>query len=219
VRTRTIIRIVTGAIAALLATTAPAMAQGPAPAARGFIGAFGGITSGTAETGSVFGARAGVEIGGGVHIIGEFGRMNDVLPSELRDELDLAESFLELELGMPVTIDMTVPATYGFVGARWSHRAGRVSPFVEGGVGVAKLTLKLNEVSVGGVDLSSFVRDELDTSDLETSEPLLIVGGGVNAELTAVVSADLGYRYSRILTEDPAVNTNTFYGMIIVGWK
>lgn len=206
-------------IVALFVAAAPVAAQSSAPDVKGFIGAFGGMTFGTAEKGSALGARAGVEVARGVHIIGEVGRMSDVLPSAVKDELDLAASELEFELGVPVTIQLTAPATYGFVGLRWSRQTGRVSPFVEGGVGAARLTVDLKDVTVGGFDVTDLVRDEVTAEVPETTATMLALGAGVNAALTSAVSADFGYRYSRIFTDDPAVNSGTLYGMIVIGWR
>jgi len=216
---RTGVGTLLGAILVLLATSVPVLAQGSAPAGRGFVGGFGGATFGTAEPGIVFGARTGVEIVPGLHIIAEIGRLNDVLPTDVRDELDFVESLLELELGMPVTIDLTAPATYGLFGARWSRHTGRVSPFVEGGIGAAKVTIDFDEVSVGGIDVTSIVRDEIGAENLESTELLIGLGGGVNAEITSAASVDIGYRFSRITTEDPAIDLSMFYGMFVYSWR
>src|SRR5687767_34687 len=62
----------------------PAWAQSE----RGFVRGLGGVTFGTAETSTIFGGGGGVNVGDGVQITGELGRIEDVLPEELRDELD-----------------------------------------------------------------------------------------------------------------------------------
>ena len=38
---------------------------------------------------------------------------------------------------------------------------------------------------------------------------LLAVGGGVSVPLSAHLALDLGYRYMRIFTDDPRINTGT----------
>lgn len=216
---RTAVSTTLGVLLVLLATSAPALAQESAPAGRGFVGGFGGATFGTAEPGMVFGARTGVEIVPGLHVIAEVGRLSDILPTDVRDDLDFVESLLEFEYGMPVTIDLTAPATYGLFGARWSRHIGRVSPFVEGGIGAAKVSIDFDEISIGGIDVTSLVRDEIGAEDLESTELLIGVGGGINAEITSAVSVDVGYRYSRIGTEDPAIDASTIYGMFLYTWR
>jgi opacity protein-like surface antigen len=41
------------------------------------------------------------------------------------------------------------------------------------------------------------------------TEPLLAIGGGVSIPLGQRFTADVGYRYLRIFTEDPRINTGT----------
>src|SRR5687767_8976931 len=100
-----------------------ALAQAPSSA---FVGGLGGVTFGTVSSGA-FAARAGVPLAPGVSVIFEVGRMQNVLPDELADELDQIEDLIELETGAPITLNVSVPATYGFGGIRYA-KAGRVSP-------------------------------------------------------------------------------------------
>jgi len=53
-----------------------------------------------------------------------------------------------------------------------------------------------------------------DLGDLSTNEFLLAFGGGVNIGLTSTVSADAGYRYTVIFTEDPKPNTSVVYAAV-----
>ena len=65
--------------------------------------------------------------------------------------------FLEQQ-GIPVNLEFSVPAFYGFGGIRWAQSGRRVNPFVEGGVGFARLT---GEVSgtIAGINVDEFLED------------------------------------------------------------
>ena len=185
----------------------PASAQGE----RGFVRVLGGFTFGAAETSSIFGGGGGVNVGDRVQITGELGHMGDVLPEELRDDLDLVSALLTLELGLPVSLDATAPTFYGLGGVRYSSPTGRVRPFAEAQGGFARITFDI-DAEIAGLDLSQDVEDE---ADLESgTEFLLGLGGGVTFMFTDTVGIDVGYRYGRIFTDDPAINTNAVYGAV-----
>ena len=118
---------------------------------------------------------------------------------------------------MPVSLTLSVPSTYGFGGLRWSPPAGRVAPFVEGGVGVAHIHASVDKAEVLGIDISGDVQDELG-NDANATKFLLALGAGVNARMTRSLSADLGFRYTRVATADPAINSSMVYGAVKVGW-
>jgi len=211
VRFRTIHSIGVGLLVTALAA-APAAAQDVRT--QGFIGGLGGATFGTASGSGMLGVQGGYRIGPELFVIGEFGRMMDVLPGELGDMVDFFEEELEDELGAPVTLEVTAPATYGFGGVRWTRGMGRAKPFVEGGIGVARVKLEVGEASFAGIDLTDLVNDQLEGEEPETTEFLFTFGGGVNLALTDAVSADAGYRFTRIATDDPNVNVSAIYGAV-----
>jgi outer membrane protein with beta-barrel domain len=192
---------------------APAAAQDP-PGPRMFAGGLAGVTFGT-ETSSAIAGQFGVRIARDLFVIGEFGRMQNVLPDEVADQLPLAEEFLEGILGLPVNIEIKAPALYGFGGVRWAQSGRRIAPFAEAGLGFAHLTgdLKVNGVDIENI-LEEFGADFGDVSDLSTNEFLLAFGGGVNIGLTPTMSVDAGYRFTRIFTEESAPNTSMVYGAV-----
>ena len=213
--------VLIGAVMAL-GLAAPAAAQDP-PGPRMFAGGLAGVTFGT-ETSSAIAGQFGVRIARDLFVIGEFGRMQNVLPDEVADQLPLAEEFLEGILGLPVNIEIKAPALYGFGGIRWAQSGRRIAPFAEAGLGFAHLTgdLKVNGVDIENI-LEEFGADFGDVSDLSTNEFLLAFGGGVNIGLTRTVSVDAGYRFTRIFTEEftqlldaeiPAPNTSMVYGAV-----
>jgi hypothetical protein len=186
-------------------------------APRGFVGGLGGLTFGTVTSGAVA-AQGGVRLAPGVMLIGEIGYMRNVMPTEVQDTLDaLVESF-ELVFGVPIELEVSVPSTYGFGGLRWTPRAGKVAPFIEGGVGVGRLSVKFDKAVVLGEDVSDLIDDELDSEDTDVNKFLFAVGGGVTIQVSPKVATDVGYRYTRIATDDPAVNASLIYAAVKLGF-
>ena len=148
-------------------------------------------------------------------IIGEFGWMQNVLPTELQNDVDAAATLITLLTGIPVAIDVKVPAVYGFGGLRGNVPTGsRVTPFVAGGVGVGRITLDVTAEALG-IDISQEVEDELELGDTSATEFLLAVGGGINITATSNVGFDVGYRYIRIFSDDPSINTSQVYSAAV----
>lgn len=209
-RKRTISAIILAA-GLLAVTAAPATAQDYD--IRGFVGGLGGVTFGTASSSGVAGVQGGYRISPGLFVIGEFGRFADVLPSEILDD---ARQFAEFELDAPVEIDAVAPATYVFGGIRWTRGMGRAMPFFEAGIGAAHGDIEIREVILDGADVTDFINTLIEASDVETSgtDFLWTFGGGVSVAITDAVSADAGYRFTRIATDDPNVNVSAIYGAV-----
>jgi opacity protein-like surface antigen len=204
-------------IAMALACGAPALASAQgASAPQGFVGGLGGVTFGTVTSAAVAG-QGGVRIAPDLYVIGEVGYMRNVLPKKIRDEFDDLVDEIELEAGVPVSLSVSIPAKYGFGGLRWSPSRGAVSPFVEGGVGVAHVNAKVDEATVLGIDISDEVKDGIG-DDASATKFLFALGGGVNARISSALSADVGFRYTRIATDDPAINSSLLYGALKVGF-
>jgi hypothetical protein len=120
--------VLTSAMAAIAAT---ASAQTPG-SERGFVGGLGGITFGTVTSGAV-GGQVGMRVGEGLFVIGEVGRMFDVLPREIQDDLDEFVDILEDQTGLPVEVDLRAPATYAFGGVLGEAGDGQPSDAVRRG--------------------------------------------------------------------------------------
>lgn len=204
-------------MAMALACSMPALASAQGTSApQGFVGGLGGVTFGTVTSAAVAG-QGGVRIAPDLYVIGEVGYMRNVLPKKLRDEFDDLADEIEIEAGVPVSLSVSVPAKYGFGGLRWSPSRGTVSPFVEGGVGVAHISAKIDEATVLGIDISDDVENELG-DDASATKLLVALGGGVNARISSTLSADIGFRYTHIATDDPAINSSLLYGALKVGF-
>ena len=129
-----------------------------------------------------FGGRVGFEVVPGVQLMGEFGRLGNVLP-----EL--------VNVGLAFTrVDLRASAFYGEGGVRLlaaPHSA--VSPYVEGSAGVAHLRFGINGINGTAAAIARAALNLVDTSD-----PMVGTGAGIVFH-GGPLQLDLGYRYKRIL--------------------
>ena len=98
------------ASALMIVIASPVSAQGTSNS-RVFVGGLGGVTFGTATSSAIAG-QVGVRIMPNVFVIGEIGRMQNVLPGDIADQIQEGIDFLE-QAGIPVDIDVKAPAVYG----------------------------------------------------------------------------------------------------------
>ena len=130
-----------------------------------------------------FGGRVGFEVLPGVHVMGEFGRLSNVMPDLIATGLGFTGNNLKAS------------AFYGEGGVRLlALPRSAVSPYVEGSAGVAHLQFGVNGL---GSATDAIVRAAL--SFVDTSDPIVGGGGGVLLH-GGPLQIDLGYRYKRILT-------------------
>jgi opacity protein-like surface antigen len=195
-----------GIVVCLLSTT-PGWAQ-----ERGFARFLGGVTFGTAAPSSILGGAAGANITPNLQVTGELGRIQDVVPSEIDDALDLLSTLFFLRTGVPLELDVKAPVFYGMAGLRFNVPTTRgLRPFVDVQAGAGKISFDI-DARAAGVNISDQVEDQ---ADLESASEILFgIGGGVALGLTDALGLDLGYRYHRIFTDDPAVNVNALYAAL-----
>ena len=130
-----------------------------------------------------FGGRVGFEVLPGVQVMGEFGRLSNVMPDLIATGLGFTGNNLKAS------------AFYGEGGVRLlASPRSAVSPYVEGSAGVAHLQFGVNGL---GSATDAIVRAAL--SFVDTSDPIVGGGGGVLLH-GGPLQIDLGYRYKRILT-------------------
>jgi opacity protein-like surface antigen len=148
---------------------------------RSQVGAFGGFTFGSTTSATTFGGTVRAPLAGGMEIVGEAGRLEDVMPSTLGTLLDFTP------------VDVRLSAWYGEAGIRFTAPArSHVTPYAEATAGFARLQTGFS--GVGRVD--PFVRTAL--RFLDRTEPMLGAGAGI-AVTGGPLTLDLGYRYKKIL--------------------
>lgn len=165
-----------------------AMALGVPPAAHaqaGQLQGFGGLTFGEVTHSSTFGGSIAVPLSDNLQIIGEGGRVRDMMPSLVGTLVDLTP------------VDVRVSAWYGEAGLRFIAPSTRsVRPYVETTAGFARLT--------HGFTGAGSTADAIVNAGLQffgSTEPLLGAGGGVVLQ-GGPVFLDLGYRYKKIFARD-----------------
>ena len=129
-----------------------------------------------------FGGRVGFEVVPGVQVLGEFGRLGNVMPRLV-------------ETGLAFTrVDLKASAFYGEGGVRLlAAPRSAVSPYVEGTAGVAHLRFGAKGL---GSTTDALVRAAFNLVD--TRDPMFGAGGGVLMR-AGPLHVDLGYRYKRIV--------------------
>jgi hypothetical protein len=133
-----------------------------------------------------FGGNVAKQLTSNVDVVGEFGRIGDVLPT-------LTAGLLSL-----TPYDVRVSAFYGEGGIRLTAAPNRgVNPYVEATAGIARLTPHVAGFGSTGLDFLTSAGLNL----FRTTEPILGLGGGILLQGGPVV-ADLGYRYKQIAGSD-----------------
>ena len=136
-----------------------------------------------------FGFNVAKELTPNIQVVGEFGRIGNMLPS-------LASGILTF-----TPYDVSVSAFYGEGGLRLlAAPDSGVSPYVEATAGIARLSPHLSGFgstpdAILGAGLGF----------LRSTEPILGVGGGFMLRGGPVV-ADVGYRYKQVAGSDSLVN-------------
>lgn len=145
------------------------------------IGGFGGLTFGDVANDTTFGGGLAVSLTDNIQIIGEGGRMTDVMPA-------LADTLLDL-----TPVDVRVSALYAEGGLRIiGPSRSAVRPYVEATAGIARLRTGFSGIA----DVDPIINGALGLFD--RNEPLIGAGGGVIVQ-GGPVYLDLGYRYKRIM--------------------
>ena len=129
-----------------------------------------------------FGGRVSFDVLPAVQLIGEFGRLGNVMPPLI-------------ETGLAFTrIDLRASAFYGEGGVRLlAAPRSAVTPYAEGTAGVAHLRFGARGL---GNTTDALIRAALNLVD--TSDPMIGGGGGVLFR-GGPLHVDVGYRYKRIM--------------------
>jgi opacity protein-like surface antigen len=172
--------------AAVLAASVSA-ASSAAAQDRGFVQGFGSLqldTNGSTGAGSntSFGGVVAASLTPNIQVVGEGGRIGNVLPSATNTLL----AFSPIGFG--------VSAWYGQGGVRFTGGSSAIRPYAEAAAGIARLSSNLS-----GLDSPAGMWTDLALRFFDRTEPIATVGGGVTIGGGAFV-ADLGYRYRRVFS-------------------
>jgi hypothetical protein len=172
----------TAAILFATVFTAPiAYAQEPKASLQGF----GGIGVNSVNTlHPTFGGAIVGDLTPNIQLLGEVGRLGDVLPSRTQTLIGLTP------------VDLSVSAFYGSGGVRLSSRPSAVRPYVEASAGIARLQPHVSGIPTGLPN----VLTNIGLSMLDRTSPIASLGGGVTLQ-GGPLFADIGYRHVRVLSD------------------
>lgn len=161
--------------------------QGRPAGSSGTLQGFGGFRVGDRSTKPSLGGNLAINLTSGVQVIGEMGRMNNMLPPIIGDALSFTP------------VDLRVSAFYGEVGVRVVKSPHAiVSPYAEGTAGFARLRPEVSGFGEYDGVTNAVLRV------LDRTEPVAGIGGGVIIH-AGRLAVDLGYRYKRVISNDPLI--------------
>lgn len=99
-------------------------------------------------------------------------------------------------------------------------KVGDAQLFLEGG-GAAQVKARLTALIRGSETLQGDISDLVSVPFTESSpqtKALATFGGGLMLTITQKMGVEMGYRYIRIFTDNPAINTGTIYGALRFGF-
>ena len=171
----------TAILVAVLSLASAAYAQEPHAAVQ----AFGGLGVGSfTTTNTNFGGSVTGDLTPNIQVVGEAGRIGNVLPSMTQTLIGLAP------------VDLSVSAWYGQGGVRFTGGSSALRPYAEASAGIARLDPHLSGLAPG---LPSVIANA-GLSLLNRTAPIASLGGGVTFQGGAFV-ADIGYRHRRVFSD------------------
>jgi hypothetical protein len=151
-----------------------------------FVQGFGGLRLGsTASTDTAVGGLVAGTLTPNIQVVGEAGRISNVLPSTV----DTLLAFSPIGIGLS--------SWYGQGGVRFTSAASGIRPYAETSAGFARLHTEVTSFGSGNVSLLTNAALRF----LDRTYPMATVGGGATFESGRFV-ADVGYRYRRIFSNE-----------------
>ena len=204
-------------LAAVLALPAVAQAQETKVVVRPMIG--GVVGSGP---GASFGGAISVKATAKLQILGEFGRLTNIMPKSVLDQVEIKAAAVANAKGGKHSSTASAAANYGMVGFRQALRdMSDANTFIEFGVGMANVKSKVDAVIRGSAtlqgDISNLVTTPFTAATPET-KPMVSVGGGLILGISKTTAVEVGARYQRIFTSDRAINMGNIFGGFRIGF-
>jgi opacity protein-like surface antigen len=165
---------------ATLFVTSAAFAQEPRASVEGF----GGLGMGSFTTPNTnFGGVISGSLTPNIQLIGEAGRLSNVLPTTTQMLFDLSP------------VEMTASAFYAEGGVRLMRGEGGIRPYAEGSAGIARL-----QPHVSGLSGLTGALANAGLAFLNRTAPIGTVGAGVQLHAGNVI-ADVGYRHHQVFSD------------------
>src|SRR2546427_546726 len=205
---------------ALLLVAAPLYAQ----STRGYVGAAGGFAVAPDGTSGDVVGEAGARIAPNLFLFADLGQFHNLQPSQLQPAVDATDAALSAD-GLSVVGKARVPAWYSMGGLRWTiPTSTRVSPYVFGGAGFARLTPSAQFTYSAGTlpGATPIVGDDVTSQlvslgDFAQPQPstafMFAAGGGVETPIAPHLGANVGYRVSRVAADTPLNAQSMTFGI------
>jgi opacity protein-like surface antigen len=162
----------------VIACALPSRARAQAGIVQGIVGMTNTTTTQPFVAGSLGGKIGWFEVNG------EFGKMQDILPPSVHDQI--------VAVAGPNVV-AKVPAVYGLVNLRIAPTSGVIRPFVSAGMGAVQLRPQLSANAAP-------VAEALYPTDTRTKAALAL-GAGLEIGISRVLVIDGAYRYFRIYSD------------------
>lgn len=178
-----------------------------ASAQSAYVQAFGGLLRVPDKTTPAVGGELGVTVAPNLVLFGNAGVGFNIVPED-----DL-EDFEDICRASGVDCDARVRALFATGGAKYLFDLGsNIRPYVAAGFGVIRSSTK---IEADGDDITDDVEDSIG-EDIDESNGLLEVGGGVQIDLAPNVFFDAGYRLMKVFEDDADLAHRFVVGL---GWK
>jgi opacity protein-like surface antigen len=152
---------------------------------RNAVEGFGGLGLGSLTTPNTnFGGVISGSLTPNIQLLGEVGRLGNVLPSTTQTLFDLSP------------VGFSVSAFYAEGGVRLTRGSSAVRPYAEASGGIARLQPQVSGIGSG---VQSVIAD-VGLRFLNRAAPIASVGGGVTFHAGAFV-ADVGYRHHQVFSD------------------
>jgi opacity protein-like surface antigen len=172
-----------------------------------------------AGPGAVFSTAFGVKadkIYPKLQIVGEGGRMMNIMPSSVANGIEVVAAKVADAKGGKGSSKASASANYGMAGVRYPLReVSGAQTFTEFSVGVARVQSHVSAQIRGSAtlqgDISSLVNTPFTAAGTQT-KPMVAIGGGMTLGVTKSAAIEMGYRYVRVFTKAPAINMSKVFG-------
>jgi Outer membrane protein beta-barrel domain len=204
-----------------LLSAAPLLAQ----TERGYVVGVGGFAATTDTTsGNVMG-EVGVRVAPHLLVFGNLGQFHNLQPSDAEPAVDSTAATLSASQGLSVIAAARVPAWYSVGGLRYEVSArARVSPYLMGGIGFARLTptgtftyssgtLPDGSTPAIGADVTSqIITAGYFTTPPATTALMYTLGAGMEIPVARHWIVDAGYRFSHVAADTPLNEQGATFG-------
>jgi opacity protein-like surface antigen len=174
----------TTSIAAILVATVLVSSTASAQEPRASVQGFGGVGVGSfTSVNTNFGGVISGDLTPNIQLVGEVGRLSNILPSTTQTLFDLSP------------VGFSASAFYAQGGVRLTTGSGSLRPYAEASGGIARLT-----PHVTGMDGLPGVLTNVGLAFLDTTAPIGTFGAGVTLHAGNFV-ADAGYRRHQVFSD------------------